>query len=407
MAAAHVQSIPDYVRCGAGLYYVTWPRLLALIGLAYLAVLIAVETAEHLPTESDLVAAADAQAPLGGRAARRAVARKVSGGGATRGAKSVRAAKPAVMRAFCAPHSSLNFLGAWQLAALGAPGWPTEEDEAALCDWAPRSKTEMSYSLCTFNRTEDTQISATVHREGTWNAGKAGLLEKLLPRVNEMMDMPERNVVIDVGANIGFYTLLAATRGYDTVAVEPSREAVSRLLFSLRANGVRGARSGEDEGINTGHTRRPVGFVFANAASDVNSAAAFRFIPDNPGASYIEREGASVGGAEVATGECAEGQSGGGAGRRAGVRGRPGWPLTHPAPPTHPPAPRRSVPGRLAWPPPPRPHVGRPPPGRGEGARPRPDARAPGQDLRGVGGRARAARHAAAAVVGTRAVRHE
>ena len=45
--------------------------------------------------------------------------------------------------------------------------------------------------LCTFDRTVDTQISAFIHRDGWWNANKRDLLQRLMPRVNEMMDMPE------------------------------------------------------------------------------------------------------------------------------------------------------------------------------------------------------------------------
>ena len=74
--------------------------------------------------------------------------------------------------------------------------------------------------------------------------------------------------MVDVGANVGFFTVLAGARGYDTVVVEPSKEAVTRLLFSLRANGIRIAQSGRDAGVNTGHTRMPVAYVFQNAASD-------------------------------------------------------------------------------------------------------------------------------------------
>lgn len=87
---------------------------------------------------------------------------------------------------------------------------------------------------------------------------------------------------------IGFYSLLAASRGYDIVAIEPAKETVLRLLHSLRANGVKIARSGRDEGINSGHTRMPIAYVYENAASDVNTAVTLRWVADNPGATWIE-----------------------------------------------------------------------------------------------------------------------
>jgi hypothetical protein len=107
-----------------------------------------------------------------------------------------------------------------------------------------------------------------------------------------------------VGANIGFFTLLAATRGYDTVAVEPSSAAVHRLLHSLHANGVHIAASGDDGGIDTGHTRQPVAYVLNNAASDAYNGGILRYIADNPGASWIVVDPeVNRGGEAVTTGE--------------------------------------------------------------------------------------------------------
>lgn len=42
-----------------------------------------------------------------------------------------------------------------------------------------------------------------------------------------------------VGANVGFFTLLAAKRGYDTLAFEPAWESVTRLLYSLQVRDPR------------------------------------------------------------------------------------------------------------------------------------------------------------------------
>lgn len=75
------------------------------------------------------------------------------------------------------------------------------------------------------------------------------------------------------------------------MAVEPAKQAVLRLLHSLKANCVKIATSGGDHGMETGHTRQPISFVFQNAASDAYNAASLRFISDNPGASWVEAEG--------------------------------------------------------------------------------------------------------------------
>ena len=49
-----------------------------------------------------------------------------------------------------------------------------------------------------------------------------------------------------VGANLGFFTLLAARRGYDVIAVEPAPESVQRLLHSIHRNGFATSSSPED-----------------------------------------------------------------------------------------------------------------------------------------------------------------
>lgn len=43
-------------------------------------------------------------------------------------------------------------------------------------------------------------------------------------------------VVLDIGANAGFYGLLASSLGYNTVFFDPQPQCVSRILLALRAN---------------------------------------------------------------------------------------------------------------------------------------------------------------------------
>lgn len=233
--------VPDYIRCGARLAYVTWPRLVSVCLAALLVVVGLSELQEHLPVESDLasdarpVAAAWSAAGAGGptpaskaRAASmaaslrglldRAASRLKSGhgaggkrgaggkavwgglggpgGGAVGGAGS-KGAQPTVVPSWCAPASSLLFLGQkWRLVTLGSPGFPSayadpaaiaagpgphdgsvrdpavlaREAEAAaknvdstgakLCDWADFSviQAEFKFKMCTFDRDVDTQI---------------------------------------------------------------------------------------------------------------------------------------------------------------------------------------------------------------------------------------------------------
>lgn len=234
----------------------------------------------------------------------------------------------------------------WHLATLGAAGYPLASESDEYCDWTGEhsSATEVSFKMCTFPRDQDTQVSAYVHREGHWNAWKKEVFERMLPvlqprgalqpspspkewappvdRAPQQLGadpFPERTLVIDVGANIGFYTLLFASRGYDVLALEPSRDAVVRLLMSLHGNGIRAARSGAEVGLAGGagngsplrgaaggaggdaaaaaladgplrSTRQPIVYAMQNAAGDSYAAAFLNYIADNPGASSVVAE---------------------------------------------------------------------------------------------------------------------
>lgn len=241
--------IPDYVRCGPAIYYVTWLRLVT-VCLAVLLVVVGLsEIQEHLPVESDLASdkvsySADAAAAsaggagsglrgLLGKAASRLTAghgaekKKASNRNRLKGLDSVdngkQVARPSVMPSWCKPSGSLYYLDKWHLAHFGAEGYAegntkytggkdsagdsskdnVDSTGAMLCDWLEygENKAEFPFRLCTFDRAVDTQISTYIHKDGVWNGGKKDLLELLLPRVNEMMDMPERTMVIDVSAD--------------------------------------------------------------------------------------------------------------------------------------------------------------------------------------------------------------
>jgi len=107
-----------------------------------------------------------------------------------------------------------------------------------------------------------------------------------------------------VGANLGFYTLLFARRGYDVIAVEPAVQTISRLLFSLNGNAVRVGRDGRDGwGTGQGAARDVVVYPLANAAGDAFASKALRFISDNPGATWVDLNTEARGDEATVTGE--------------------------------------------------------------------------------------------------------
>ena len=85
-----------------------------------------------------------------------------------------------------------------------------------------RTATKPPTTVCLYDVFRDVYISHDLLETGVW--------EPLMTR--DFLDVLSRDPsagVIDVGANIGFYSMLAASGGRHVVAVEPYRNSVRRL----------------------------------------------------------------------------------------------------------------------------------------------------------------------------------
>lgn len=212
-----------------------------------------------------------------------------------------------------------------------------------ICHWKQRTATRVPFTLCTFDPAVDSQISKYIHKEGVWGGWKNGIIQDMLPLIargggggdrggrEEFLEedpaaepVPEgtigpvhrppiqhweamtgRSLVLDIGANLGFYALTMATRGYDVIAVEATLEAAQRIVYSALANGqeVGGVPVDPDTlpPVPGGEAvRRATVWVLNNAAFDGYHAASVHWVQDNPGASWVTigdaPEGASMDG---------------------------------------------------------------------------------------------------------------
>ena len=91
------------------------------------------------------------------------------------------------------------------------------------------TSTTPRFHICVYPRQQDIYISAALTSQGVWEPHITKLYQLALRRFPQA-------VVIDVGANIGYYSLLAAAMGHRVVAVEPSGENVRRLRRGVRLN---------------------------------------------------------------------------------------------------------------------------------------------------------------------------
>lgn len=130
-----------------------------------------------------------------------------------------------------------------------------------------RTKTSPPVQVCVYNEGSDMYISHDIIHTGTWEPHVLHDIQYQLKR------HPDAGF-IDLGANIGYYSLIAAEMGHRVTAVEPLASSVDRLLAGIKLmklqskitvvfNAVGGQRSpGEVKisGNNQGDTRIQPGY---------------------------------------------------------------------------------------------------------------------------------------------------
>ncbi|XP_053391970.1 uncharacterized protein LOC128554685 [Mercenaria mercenaria] len=89
------------------------------------------------------------------------------------------------------------------------------------------------YTICTWDVKIDNIVSGIIHSTGQWETHITRKLYNVLKQ--------DRNITfIDIGANIGYFSLLAASVGQTVVSVEPWNENIEKLRISIRKNKFEG-----------------------------------------------------------------------------------------------------------------------------------------------------------------------
>lgn len=76
-------------------------------------------------------------------------------------------------------------------------------------------------------------ISRTLKNEGVWGHTETKMIEELLAQGN-----PVQRIVLDFGAHIGYYSVMAAKLGYTVQAYEGNFENAELLRINAKLNGV-------------------------------------------------------------------------------------------------------------------------------------------------------------------------
>jgi FkbM family methyltransferase len=91
-------------------------------------------------------------------------------------------------------------------------------------------------------------------------------------RFVEILENSSPSHVLDVGANIGYYTLLSASLGHCVISFEPNPANILRLCDSLKLNQF---------------TKDPEIHLFQNAVADVHGEEMMLLSPKNPGQAFL------------------------------------------------------------------------------------------------------------------------
>lgn len=91
-------------------------------------------------------------------------------------------------------------------------------------------------------------------------------------RFVDILEKHPKSYVLDVGANIGYYTLLSSALGHNVISFEPNPGNILRLCDSLRLN------DWSHNDVN----------IFQNAVSDVHGEEMSLLVPKNPGQAFLK-----------------------------------------------------------------------------------------------------------------------
>ena len=163
----------------------------------------------------------------------------------------------------------------------GPRGWhifsQDELDESVYpCYWTNLTHWQLNHyhkvgpiKMCTHDPTVDTVISSHLHKYGFW-----GSPDEFMILLSTGPCSEERPYMLDIGGNIGLFSLLGAYRGCRILAFEPLSDNIQRFSHSVIANGWWDRVK-----------------IFKHAVGKYFTTVTIGFRPSNPGSSGINLGG--------------------------------------------------------------------------------------------------------------------
>jgi len=130
----------------------------------------------------------------------------------------------------------IDLMRRWRQSADTSVSFAFVHDPNAELARASIGSKWVPFDMYVHNAEHCAYISKEILQCGFWEAVKTSRVLNLMERARR--DPSRDPVFVDVGANIGWYTLAAAAQGYRTVAIEPAKYNTELLRASLSLNGL-------------------------------------------------------------------------------------------------------------------------------------------------------------------------
>lgn len=98
-----------------------------------------------------------------------------------------------------------------------------------LCRWTHAHILDLAWTMCLYSTARDIHVSGSIARDGAWEG------HLVAPMLQALRAHPN-STLLDIGGNIGFYTLAAAAAGHDVHVFEPVPRNAEMILASVARN---------------------------------------------------------------------------------------------------------------------------------------------------------------------------
>ena len=97
------------------------------------------------------------------------------------------------------------------------------------CIWTKAHILDLKWNMCVYDAYKDVHVSGSILRSGNWE----GMLVSKM--IHALRGTPN-SMLLDIGGNIGYYTLAAAKAGFHVDVFEPVPLNAAMIQASLTAN---------------------------------------------------------------------------------------------------------------------------------------------------------------------------